>query len=115
MKKQTLIYLAIAAAAGYYFYFSKKKKKGIVTMEPLEKIPEYSTDVSYGGGQLATIPEHKLLQIPAVQKTLENIKGKIFAQAKKTVAKVQAKAKSKVKAKPTPKRKKLGELGATYL
>jgi len=123
MKKNTLIYLAIAAAGYAYFaYYTKKKKDKSST-----KIVDTTTDLL----PIVTVaqpPVRKAVQLPKqlnafsynskttikpVAKTLDIIKNAIFAQKPKpyTLNPVGQKTATKKKAKKA----KLGELGASYL
>jgi len=123
MKKNTLIYLAIAAAGYAYFaYYTKKKKEGFST-----KIVD-TTNELLPMVTVAQPPVRKAVQLPKqlkafsynpkttikpVAKTLDTIKNPIFAQKPKpfTLNPAGQKAATKKKAKKA----KLGELGASYL
>jgi hypothetical protein len=123
MKKNTLIYLAIAAAGyAYYAYYTKKKKDGSST-----KIVDTTTEL-LPMVTVAQPPVRKAVQLPKqlkafsynpkatikpVAKTLDTIKNAIFAQKPKpfTLNPAGQKAATKKKAKKA----KLGELGVSYL
>jgi len=123
MKKNTLIYLAIAAAGyAYYAYYTKKKKDGSST-----KIVD-TTNELLPMVTVAQPPVRKAVQLPKqlkafsynpkttikpVAKTLDTIKNAIFAQKPKlfTLNPAGQKAATKKKAKKA----KLGELGVSYL
>jgi hypothetical protein len=76
-------------------------------------------------GELATVPTaQKIRQLPAVQKTLNTIKNRIYATAKQQVLSAEKKIVNKVQAKKAQVKKtqskkirsqKLGELGALYI
>ena len=124
MKKNTLIYLAIAAAGyAYYAYYNKKKKEGSST-----KIVDTDTTELLPMVTVAKPPVRKAVQLPKqlkafsynpkttmkpVAKTLDTIKNAIFAQKPKpfTLNPAGQKAATKKKAKKA----KLGELGVSYL
>jgi len=124
------LYIFLAIAAGYYLVYNKRKKKGTVIVSeflPLQgnEAEIMERDKFLMPGELATVPTaQKIRQLPAVQKTLDTIKNRIFATAKqqvktaekKIVQKVQAK-KAQVKKTQTKKSRaqKLGELGALYI
>lgn len=123
MKKNTLIYLAIAAAGYAYFaYYTKKKKEGsstkIVQDEtidtlPMEAAPPLVRKAVQLPKQLTAFSYNKKTTIKPVAKTLDTIKNAIFAQKAKpfTLNPAGKKAATKQKAKKA----KLGELGASYL
>jgi hypothetical protein len=129
MKNKNL-YILLAIAAGYYFYYNKKKKKGTVIVSeflPLQgnEAEIMQRDKFVYSGELATVPTaQKIRELPAVQKTLDTIKNRIFATAKKQVKTAEKKIVQKVQAKKAQVKKtqnkksrlqKLGELGALYI
>jgi hypothetical protein len=130
MKKNTLIYLAIAAAGYAYFQMMKKKKSSINENKPMlpRQIEVIEKTVRQEPATITKLPVRQqpriIPQLPAftynpkttiqpVAKTLDTIKNAIFAQKPKpfTLNPAGQKAATKKKAKKA----KLGELGASYL
>jgi len=132
MKNKNII-LLLAIAAGYYFLYNKKKKKGTVYVKnflPLKgNEAEIEKEEKYiYPGELATIPENKIREIPAVKNTIEKISNSIYTKAKADDKAVEKQIVKKVKNQKTQAKKtqakktqsktraqKLGELGALYL
>jgi hypothetical protein len=124
MKKQTLIYLAIAAAAGYYFYNNAKKNKDKyqtkVIEEKEEEEPAYNEvpkpkKIDYPSlpKQLPAYSYIPSMTIKPVAQTLDTIKNAIFAKPTKPFTMNPSKQKAATKKKA--KKAKLGELGVSYL
>jgi len=133
MKNKNILIL-LAIAAGYYFVYGKNKKKGTVYVENFQPLQGNEAEIEKEEkyiypGELATIPENRIREIPAVKNTIEKISNSIFTKAKSDVKAVEKQIVKKVKnqktqakktqAKKTQSKKtraqKLGELGALYL
>lgn len=128
MKNKSL-YIILAIAAGYFFYFNKKKKKGTVIVEnflPLQgnEAEIMQRDKFIMPGELAKVTERQVRQLPEIQKTLDTVKNRIFATAKKQIKTAEKQIVKKAQAKKAQVKKtqskktraqKLGELGALYL
>jgi len=130
MKNKNL-YILLAIAAGYYFIINKKKKKkGTVIISEFLPLQGNEAEIMQRDnfvypGELATVPTaQKIRELPAVQKTLDTIKNRIFATAKKQIKTAEKKIVQKVQAKKAQVKKtqskksrsqKLGELGALYI
>jgi hypothetical protein len=134
MKKNTLIYLAIAAAGYAYFQMMKKKKSSINENKPMlpRQIEVIEKKVRQEPALITQLPvrqEPRIIpQLPAftynpkttilpVAKTLDTIKNAIFLQPSKpfTLNPAGAATKQKAAKKQKAKKAKLGQLGASYL
>ena len=121
MKKQTLIYLAIAAGLGYYFY--TQKKKGTESTEPTEPadneapppprerelppVQKYVMPYSYNPATTIKPVAETLDKLQSIFKPVQNVPFTLNPKS--------AKVKKAAVQKKAAKRKKLGDLGAGYL
>jgi len=135
--KNKNIFLLLAVAAGLYFV-TKKKKKGTVSVENFLPLQGNESELVKEEkfiypGEMATIPENRIREIPAVKNTIDKISNSIYTEAKAKVKAVEKQIVQKVKAQKTQAKKtqakktqskktqsktraqKLGELGALYL
>ena len=121
MKKQTLIYLAIAAGIGYYYYTQKKKdtektepvepKDNEAPPPPRERelppIPKNIIPYAYNPDTTIKPVAVTLDRLQSIFKPVQNVPFTLNPKSTKVKkASVQKKA---------AKRKKLGDLGAGYL
>lgn len=119
MNKKTLIYLAIAAGLGYYFYSQKNKGKSLPeSVEPIEP----ADNEAPAPPSKRRLPDELPKQLPMysynpdntikpVAITLDTLRNSIFTP---TAPKAYS-LRQKTKAKKQAKKKKLGDLGASYL
>jgi hypothetical protein len=125
MKKNTLIYLAIAAGIGYYFYAGAKKNKGKSLPESVEPIePADNEAPGPSERRLPELPKQLPMYtynadttIKPVAITLDTLRNSIFTPIapKAFSLRPPTKAKKQVATKKQAKKKKLGDLGASYL
>jgi hypothetical protein len=125
MKKQTLIYLAIAAGIGYYFYSKKNKTKSIP--EQLESIEPADNEAPKPSvrkypklpKQLPMYSYNAATTLKPVATTLDTMRNAIFQSNAPKAFSLKPQTKSKkqapTKAKKQAKKAKLGILGASYL
>jgi len=125
MKKNTLIYLAIAAGLGYYIYSQKNKGKNVPeSVEPIE--PADNEAPAPSERRLPELPKQLPMYsynadttIKPVAITLDTLRNSIFTPTAPQAFSLRPPTKSKkqapTKAKKQAKKKKLGDLGATYL
>jgi hypothetical protein len=116
MKKNTLIYLAIAAGLGYYFYSQKNKGKNLPesleALEPADNEAPRPSERKYPElpKQLPAYSYNADTTIKPVAITLDRMRNAIF-----TPIAPKSKKQAPTKAKKQAKKAKLGELGASYL
>jgi hypothetical protein len=125
MKKNTLIYLAIAAGIGYYFYSGAKKNKGKNESESVEPIEPADNEAPRPSERrLPELPKQLPMYsynadttIKPVAITLDTLRNSIFTPTapKAFSLRVPTKAKKQAATKKQAKKKKLGDLGASYL
>jgi hypothetical protein len=121
MKKQTLIYLAIAAGIGYYYYTQKKKgteqtgpvepKDNEASPAPREReippVQKYIMPYSYNPATTIKPVAVTLDRLQSIFKPVQNVPFTLNPKS--------AKVKKAAVQKKAAKRKKLGDLGAGYL
>jgi hypothetical protein len=125
MKKNTLIYLAIAAGIGYYFYTGSKKNKGKNVSESVEPIEPADNEAPRPSERrLPELPKQLPMYtynadttIKPVAITLDTLRNSIFTSTapKAFSLRPPTKAKKQAATKKQAKKKKLGDLGASYL
>jgi hypothetical protein len=123
MKKNTLIYIAIAAGLGYYFYSQKNKGKSLPeSVEPIEPADNEAPRPSER--RLPELPKQLPMYsynadttIKPVAITLDTLRNSIFTPTapKAFSLRPTTKAKKQAATKKQAKKKKLGDLGASYL